>query len=60
MRKLLTYRQTARALKCSARHVRRLLKKHHIDPIRIGYRTVRVPADKVGRLVIRLVEQEAE
>ena len=54
MAKQLTYEDAALALRCSPRNVRRILKKHRIKPIRLGHRTVRLPAGKIGRLVIEL------
>jgi excisionase family DNA binding protein len=55
MAKQLTYEDAALALHCSPRHVRRILKRHRITPIRIGHRTVRIPAEKISRLIIKLL-----
>ena len=55
MAKLLTYEDAAIALQCSPRNVRRILNKHRIEPIRIGHRTVRIPAEKLSRLIIKLL-----
>ena len=54
MKKLLNYEQTAKVLQCSPRNARRILIKHKIQPVHLGYRTVRVPAEKVASLVITL------
>ncbi len=54
MTKEITYDVAAIALHCSPRNVRRLLKRHRITTIRRGHRTVRLPAEKIGRLVIEL------
>jgi excisionase family DNA binding protein len=54
MAKQLTYEDAALALHCSPRNVRRLLKRHRINTIRIGHRTVRIPSEKIGRLVVKL------
>lgn len=54
MPKEITYDVAAIALHCSPRNVRRLLKRHRIITIRRGHRTVRLPAEKIGRLVIEL------
>ncbi len=48
----LTYDQAAQVLGCSSRNVRRLINRHGIKPIRRGYRTVRLPAEKIARLKI--------
>jgi excisionase family DNA binding protein len=59
IKKQLTYDDAAVALRCSPRHVRRLLKKHRIEPIRLGHRTVRFPAEKISELVIKLLPGSA-
>jgi hypothetical protein len=53
--KELTYDQTAKALGCSPRNVRRVLARHRVKPIRHGHRTVGIPADVVARLVIKTI-----
>lgn len=50
----LTYEQAAKVLGYSDRQSRRLIKKHGIKPIRYGYRTVKLPADKIAALKIQL------
>jgi excisionase family DNA binding protein len=52
--KQLTYEDAAQVLGYSPRHVRRILKKNGISPIRRGHRTIRLPADKIGRLAVKL------
>ncbi len=54
MPKQVTYEEAAIALQCSPRNVRRILKKHRIKTIRLGHRTVRLPAEKIGKLVVEL------
>jgi len=53
--KEITYEQAALVLGCSSRNVRRLIKRHGIEPIRKGYRTVRLPAGKIAVLKLNLV-----
>lgn len=55
-RKEVTYDGAAEILGCSGRHVRRLLKRYHIEPIRRGHRTVRLPAETIVRLKLQLVQ----
>jgi hypothetical protein len=59
MKILLNYEQTARALQCSPRNARRILNKHKIKTIRLGHRTVRIPAENVAGLVITLAMKGA-
>jgi excisionase family DNA binding protein len=53
--KEITYEEAAKVLGCSSRNVRRLIKRHKIDPIRYGHRTVRLPVEIIGRLRTQLV-----
>ena len=50
----ITYDQAAVFLDCSPRHVRRVLKRCGIEPIRKGHRTVRLKAGNILRLKLRL------
>jgi len=56
-RKEITYDQAALVLGCSSRNVRRLIKRHGIEPIRKGYRTVRLPAEKITNLKLQLITE---
>jgi excisionase family DNA binding protein len=51
----ITYDQAAKLLGCCSRNVRNLLKRHRIEPIRYGHRTVRLPIEKIARLKAQLV-----
>jgi hypothetical protein len=50
----ITYDQAAEFLDCSPRHLRRVLKRQGIEPIRRGYRTVRLKAAKIFWLKFKL------
>ncbi|HXC36822.1 MAG TPA: helix-turn-helix domain-containing protein [Candidatus Acidoferrales bacterium] len=54
-KKQITYDQAAKVLDCSPRNVRLLIKRHGIEPIRLGHRTVRLPLETIIRLRTRLV-----
>ena len=54
-KKEITYAGAAKILGCSGRHVRRLIKRHSIEPIRRGHRTVRFPVETIIRLKAQLV-----
>lgn len=56
--KEITYEQAARALRCSPRHVRRVLRRNGVQPIVHGHRTIRFPLEKVLRLTIKLVRRD--
>jgi excisionase family DNA binding protein len=51
----ITYDQAAKLLDCSSRNVRRLIKRHDVEPIRRGHRTVRFPIETILRLKAHLV-----
>jgi hypothetical protein len=51
----LTYQQAALMFHVTPRHMRRICRKHKIDPIVRGHRTVRLPADKISKLHVKLV-----
>jgi AraC-like DNA-binding protein len=51
----LTYDQAAEMFHVSPRHMRRLCRIHNIKPIVRGHRTVRLPADPIAKLHIKLV-----
>lgn len=55
----ITYDKAAGYLDCSPRHVRRVLQRHGIKPIRRGHRTVRFKAGQIFRLKFKL-ETEKE
>lgn len=50
----ITYDEAASLLECSPRHARRVLQRNGVKPIRLGYRTVLFPFDKIMRLKITL------
>ena len=50
-----TYDEAAKILRCSPRHVRRVLRRNGVKPIVRGHRTVRFPLEKVARLQIAIV-----
>ena len=54
----LTYDQAADILGFGPRHVRRVLQRNGIRPIRHGHRTVGLPEEKIYRLKIKLVREE--
>jgi hypothetical protein len=56
----LTYDQAADVLDVSPRHARRLCRIHHIKPIVRGHRTVRLPANKIANLKIKLTLEKKE
>jgi hypothetical protein len=53
--KEITYDQAAVLLRCSPRNVRRLIRRHNIDPIVRGHRTVRLDAGKITRLSLTIM-----
>ena len=53
----ITYDQAAAFLDCSPRHVRRVLQRNGLKPIRRGHRTVRFKAEKIFRLKFKLVTE---
>jgi excisionase family DNA binding protein len=50
----ITYDQAAEFLDCSSGHVRRVIRRLGIEPIRKGHRTVRLKAGEIFRLKLRL------
>lgn len=53
-KKELTYDGAAEIIGCSPRHVRRLLKRFGIEPIRRGHKTVRIPVEAAVRIKVQL------
>ena len=51
----LTYDQAAEMFHVTPRHMRRICRKHKIEPIVRGHRTVRLPAGPIAKLHIKLV-----
>jgi excisionase family DNA binding protein len=51
----ITYDDAAKLLGCCSRNVRHLVKRHRIQPIRYGHRTVVFPIEKILRLKAQLV-----
>lgn len=51
----ITYDEAAEILGCSSRNVRNLVKRHRLEPIRYGHRTVVFPVEKIIRLKAQLV-----
>jgi hypothetical protein len=50
-----TYQQAAKIFQVTPRHMRRICRKHKIEPIVRGHRTVRLPAEKIEKLHIKFV-----